>query len=234
MDKVLMLWLEGPLQSWGDRSKFDVRGTLNFPTWSAVCGMICAALGKGGEQQELLAKLTRIPPRIFAFSLPQSVPAVLRDFQTAGSSFNENDPFELLMIPKKADGKKPTAVSGTVILHKHSIQDAFFAVQLPLEEELADTIYQAMLRPHWQLYLGRKAYTPADLIARGTFASFADADDLVEKIRIQKGLIPIFKVLPISDDNDVEGEQIELFDVPIRFGSHKQYQSRYAMIVNQE
>lgn len=46
--KTLLLWLEGPLQSWGHDSQFDRRDTLPFPTFSGICGMLCAALGAGG------------------------------------------------------------------------------------------------------------------------------------------------------------------------------------------
>lgn len=41
----LLLWLEGPLQSWGHDSRFGRRETLHFPTKSGVLGMVCAALG---------------------------------------------------------------------------------------------------------------------------------------------------------------------------------------------
>jgi CRISPR-associated Cas5-like protein len=38
------MWLEGPLQSWGDHSKYGRRDTLTFPTKSAIYGMILAAM----------------------------------------------------------------------------------------------------------------------------------------------------------------------------------------------
>ncbi|HHQ4630405.1 CRISPR-associated protein Cas5 [Aeromonas hydrophila] len=37
----LLLWLEGPLQSWGHDSRFGRRETLNFSTKSWVLGMVC-------------------------------------------------------------------------------------------------------------------------------------------------------------------------------------------------
>ncbi|HAT2417083.1 type I-E CRISPR-associated protein Cas5/CasD [Aeromonas hydrophila] len=46
----LLLWLEGPLQSWGHDSRFGRRETLNFPTKSWVLGMVCPALGIGGPR----------------------------------------------------------------------------------------------------------------------------------------------------------------------------------------
>jgi CRISPR system Cascade subunit CasD len=42
---TLLLRLEGPMQSWGYRSRFDYRDTALEPTRSGVIGLICAAMG---------------------------------------------------------------------------------------------------------------------------------------------------------------------------------------------
>jgi len=47
----LLLWFEAPLQSWGSDSKFGRRDTQTFPTKSGVLGLVCSALGAGGEQR---------------------------------------------------------------------------------------------------------------------------------------------------------------------------------------
>ena len=49
-NSYILLWLEAPLQSWGFDSKFGRRDTLTFPTKSGVLGLVCSALGAGGEQ----------------------------------------------------------------------------------------------------------------------------------------------------------------------------------------
>lgn len=51
---ILRLTLSGPLQSWGDRSKFWNRQTQAFPTKSGIIGLIFCALGLGGPQKENL------------------------------------------------------------------------------------------------------------------------------------------------------------------------------------
>ena len=172
-------------------------------------------------------------PRIFAFGLSNVAPSKLQDFQTIGSYFNEEDPFELLMIPKTFKGKKAKNVPGNLILYKNAMQDAFFAAELPLKADLAEEVYQGLLHPYWQIYLGRKAYVPSDLVARGIFANFAEAEKQIDLIRKQKGLNFLFKVVPASESNNNNlGELIELYDVPICFGAHKQYQSRNAIIIS--
>src|SRR5947209_1111669 len=41
------LRLEGPLQAWGDNSKFVIRRCMDGPTKSGVLGLVCCALGLG-------------------------------------------------------------------------------------------------------------------------------------------------------------------------------------------
>ena len=67
MKKFLTLWLEGPLQAWGYDSRFDTRRTLSFPTRSGLTGMLLAAAGASGPQQELLAELAEYPLNVYSF-----------------------------------------------------------------------------------------------------------------------------------------------------------------------
>ena len=47
----LLLWLEGPLQSWGADSKYYNRTTLPFPTKSGILGLLC--FGEGRETKRM-------------------------------------------------------------------------------------------------------------------------------------------------------------------------------------
>lgn len=58
---VLYLRLEGPLQSWGDRSAFWSRQTSFFPTKSGVLGLLFCAMGLGGARQSELAEFAPLP-----------------------------------------------------------------------------------------------------------------------------------------------------------------------------
>ena len=42
---LLILHFEGPLQSWGERSRWDRRDTAFVPTKSGVAGLIACAMG---------------------------------------------------------------------------------------------------------------------------------------------------------------------------------------------
>ena len=55
---VLLLRLKGPLQSWGDSSRFTRRETRQEPTKSGVLGLLAAAQGRRrGDPIEDLAGL---------------------------------------------------------------------------------------------------------------------------------------------------------------------------------
>lgn len=57
----LFLRLEGPLQAWGDPSKFVIRRTMDAPTKSGVFGLLCCALGYSrGAARERLPELNTL------------------------------------------------------------------------------------------------------------------------------------------------------------------------------
>ena len=51
---ILLLRLEGPLQSWGERARWDFRDTAPFPTKSAVVGILACAMGLQRESAEIV------------------------------------------------------------------------------------------------------------------------------------------------------------------------------------
>ena len=52
--KLLILRLEGALQSWGENSKWDHRDTSVMPSKSGIVGMLGCALGKDRNSPELI------------------------------------------------------------------------------------------------------------------------------------------------------------------------------------
>ncbi|MCL1603277.1 type I-E CRISPR-associated protein Cas5/CasD [Succinatimonas hippei] len=233
---VLLLWLEGPLQSWGYDSKFGVRETLPFPTKSGVIGLICCALGEKVPQNGFLKELASSSMEVKAYKnkvnekTEQVFSFIMRDFQTIGTDYDENDPFENLMIPKKSDGKKPVG-SGAMITYRYAIQNGKFAVFLEYERDLAQTVYKALQTPKWDLYLGRKAYIPTEFISQGIFNSKEDALEKLRQLLESKNLTEDFSVVEgIYDACDV----MLLNDVPVSLGRHKSYANRYVSIIKKE
>lgn len=234
MTKFVLLWLEGPLQSWGTSSQFDVRSTEDFPSWSGLCGLICCALGRKGAQKDFLAELTRYEPVITVFNKVingRKIPRTLmRDFHTVGARYSQDDPFEMLMIPKKIDGKKPSGTDGVIVTTRYAVQDGVYAAVMEFESELAAEICHALTHPYWPLYLGRKAYLPTDLVFKGVFDSRALAERELKRIAADKGLLWDYQVLPGALYE--QGDVLECSDVPVSFGLSKELCTRLATKVS--
>lgn len=152
---TLLLRLEGPLQSWGYRSRFKERDTALEPTKSGVIGLLCCALGRDRRQSlddlRSLAMHVRIdrPGRLLA------------DYQTAGAGrFRGSESY----AAPKSDGSKG---KDAIVMTKHYLQDASFLVALEGDCELLETLDAALRDPVWPLSLGRRSCPPAVPVAVG-------------------------------------------------------------------
>lgn len=239
MNPYMLLWLEAPLQSWGYDSKFGRRDTLTFPTKSGVLGLVCSALGAGGEQRELLAEFAALRQTVISYArskkneneiIKQDREPLLRDFHMVGSGYNDQNPWASLLVPKTREGKKAVG-GGTKMTYRFYLQDAAFAVALEVPPDKVEMIAQALQNPAWDVYLGRKSCVPTDFIFRGTFESEASALEQAGLIAKEKERVEDFRVLPGALG---EGEADEVFtinDVPVQFGEDKRYRDRQVSLI---
>jgi len=136
---TLLLRLEGPMQSWGYRSRFDYRDTALEPTRSGVIGLLCAAMGIARGEPISCFDHIRMGVRVDKEGRPE------RDYHTA-----------LDVI--KADGSG----TETVQSWRDYLADASFTVGLEATDKvLLDRIAKALQSPEWLLYLGRKSFSLA-------------------------------------------------------------------------
>ena len=234
--RYLLLWLQAPLQSWGHDSKFGRRDTLNFPTKSGVLGLVCSALGAGGEQSELLAEFAPLEQTVISFVRSRKITQdefvkrdrepLLRDFHMVGSGYDDQDPWQTLLIPKTSAGKKAVG-GGAKMTYRYYLQDAYFAVLLQVPGAKADAIAQALKNPVWDVSLGRKNCVPTDFIYRGLYDDEAEGIAQALAIAKDKQLMEDFKVLC----GEHAGEVLTLMDVPIQFGEHKLYRDRRVTVM---
>ena len=173
-NSYLLLWLEAPLQSWGFDSRFGRRGTLEFPTKSGILGMLCCALGAGGEQRELLMEMGPLRQTVLSFRKSKEREVLLRDFHMVGSGYDDQNPWETLLIPKKSDGKAAVG-GGSKITYRYYLQDAAFATILEVLPEKTALFADALTNPCWDIYFGRKCCAPTDFIYRGSFSTESSA-----------------------------------------------------------
>lgn len=235
-DPYLLLWLEAPLQSWGHDSKFGRRDSLDFPTKSGVLGLICCALGVGGEQKEWLAKWAGRDMAVQAYvragkeNEPVARLPMLRDFHMVGSGYDDSDPWQNLLIPKKSDGGKAVG-GGTKMTYRYYLQDMAFAVALQAPQTELEELVNALNNPVWDLYLGRKNCVPTEFIAQGIHSNLGAALETAQEFAQAKEVkrVPVFKVL----QGEHEGEVLTLNDVPLQFGINKQYRDRRVTVIKE-
>lgn len=231
----LLLWLEAPLQAWGHDSKFGRRDSLDFPTKSGVLGLLCCARGARGPQTEWLAAWADLDMQVAAFvrqdakGQPLQRLPLLRDFHMVGSGYDDQDPWQTLLIPKKSDGGKAVG-GGTKMTYRYYVQDMAYAVALQAPAELAQETVQALQAPVWDLYLGRKNCAPTEFIYQGLFDS-ADAA-LQAGTALAQGKKRTLALRVLQGEHD--GEIMILNDTPLQLGSHKTYRDRRVTVLHRE
>lgn len=137
---VLLLRLAGPMQAWGSSSRFARRGTEIAPTKSGVIGMLAAA--KGIRRTEPLTELLGLE---FGVRLDQPG-QIMRDFQTARSL---------------------TGRDSAPLTYRFYVSDAIFLAAVQGDTALLHDLAQALRRPRYPLYLGRRSCPPAGPVSLG-------------------------------------------------------------------
>lgn len=127
---ALLLRFMGPLQAWGDDSRYAERRTHHSPTKSAVVGLLAAAEGRRRtDPVEDLAALE--------FGVRVDQPGtVLRDYQTA-IDWRQGPPARLS--------------------NRYYLEDACFVVAVAGPEEIVRGLEAAVRAPRFPLFLGRRA-----------------------------------------------------------------------------
>lgn len=226
-DPYLLLWLEAPLQSWGHDSRFGRRDSLDFPTKSGVLGLLCCARGAGGEEREWLAYRAELDMQVVGYvpkdkqDKPLQRQPLLRDFQMVGSGYDDQDPWQSLLIPKTSEGKKAVG-GGTKMTYRYYLQDMAYAVALQMPAGEVETLVDALTNPVWDLYLGRKNCVPTEFIYQGVFDTAHKALHAGEVLATGKNRAFAMQIL----QGEHSGEVLILNDVPLQFGEHKKYRDR--------
>ncbi len=135
---TLLLRCVAPLQSWDTQSRFGVRTTGREPSKSGIVGLLCAALGRPRTAPIDDLGTLRMGVRV------DKEGSILRDWHTAQD------------VLKAGGGIKDTETST-----RYYLSDAAFLVGLEGDLSLLEQLQAALNRPHWLLFLGRKACPPA-------------------------------------------------------------------------
>lgn len=236
-EAYLLLWLEAPLQAWGYDSKFGRRFSLDFPTKSGVLGLLCCALGAGGEQKDWLARWSARNMTVQAYvradkqGKPISRLPLLEDFQMVGSGYQDKDPWQSLLIPKTSEGKKAVG-GGTKLTYRYYLQDMAFAVVLQGPAQELEELKNALQQPVWDIYLGRKNCAPTEFVFQGIYSCLSMAYAAAQKFAQNKES-PRALSFSVLEGEHLEGEQLTLNDVPVQFGTDKKYRDRKVSVITE-
>lgn len=156
MKHTLRIRAVGPQQSWGTRSRFDLRDTEVAPTKSGIVGLLAAALGlPRGAEVTHLARL-RMGVRIDRSGVRMA------DFHTT-----------LDVVDSAGRVGKDAVVSV-----RSYLADAAFLVGLEgADRPLLEEVQASLLNPRWPLALGRRSFPPSLPVA---FSGVEDPEPMVE------------------------------------------------------
>lgn len=163
--KWLVLHLEGPLQSWGYNSRFNIRETGLMPTKSGIAGMCGAALGLSWGSEES-NKFHKDFSKLFMLAI-----AINKKRFSKILSASRMQDYHIVQNTKKAKG----GIKKSHITNRHYLTDAVFKVLLSGEKELIDKISEGLQDPCWGIWLGRKSCIPSCPVFVGTYSSKEEA-----------------------------------------------------------
>ncbi|MEO8298912.1 MAG: type I-E CRISPR-associated protein Cas5/CasD [Burkholderiales bacterium] len=159
---TLVFQLQAPLSSWGEPAVGEFRGTAEHSSWSALLGLLGAALGVMRDDETTHAALR--DSYAFAVGLQQGG-SLLRDYHTA-----QVPPSTRLKGRPRATRRDELSVAkadlSTILSTRDYRQNAASLVAMQVREtgapphSLAE-VAAALRSPRFVLYLGRKACAPA-------------------------------------------------------------------------
>lgn len=196
MSTFIKIKLRGPMMSFGgDAVSHKWRGTESFPTISFVLGFLCSCLGISFRREVGKAKALLEAVKVHIVVLKEA--RRITDFQTSGTQYNKEDKYEKLCIVLKPGG------SGTSdIYHKEYLTDGKFDVVLEvIDKDMAGNIIDALKRPVWTPFLGRKSNLLSELPYDGSFSTWDEVKQHYQDLRKDSsfsGSVRIIKQVPAN------------------------------------
>ena len=150
----LVFRLYAPMASWGGVAIGETRHSETHPTKSAITGLLAAALGLRRDDEQQQVALVRS----CQMGIKQIIPGeFLRDYHTAQAADSAGKFVYRIRRDEVVLGKDRL---GTILSTREYRLDSLHLVAITLSENAQWTLEQlkdAMLRPVFQLYLGRKS-----------------------------------------------------------------------------
>lgn len=186
MGDILLLRLEGPLQSWGGRARWDVRDTGRVPTKSGIVGLLGCALGypMGDPRLE-----TDLDAGLRFGVRTEAAGRILEDYHTvsgflptAGGAYKHTGIKTGTSLEKLRSD--PDVEPATIVSTRFYLEDAAFLVGLEetgLVPGILARCADALRQPAWPLFLGRKACIPSRPVFDEITSRYASLEEAFER-----------------------------------------------------
>ena len=183
---LIVLRLEGVMQSWGEDSKWNHRASRQMPSKSGIVGMLACAMGLERDDHAIVELGNAIIMAVRA----DRPGMIATDFQTVTG-------YPLLT----AEGK-PRSGGNTFISRREYLQDAVFTVFIEAEEGWEGRITDALSDPVWPVYLGRKNCVPSRPVLMETTMEYGSLQDAVKRYPASaRSIMPMEYELEVRDDS---------------------------------
>ncbi|NLX83199.1 MAG: type I-E CRISPR-associated protein Cas5/CasD [Clostridiales bacterium] len=170
MSRILILRLEGVLQSWGLRSRWNGRDSGLFPSKSGLVGLLACAMGLRRDDRKIASLQNALQLAVRA----DKPGKLLWDYQTitrfgarlnasTGSQRTMEGTIKLYhhqMMMDEESRASGIGIRDTIISQRQYLQDASFTAFISGPDDLLEASAKALQAPKWQIYLGRKSCPP--------------------------------------------------------------------------
>lgn len=168
--------LSGTLQSWGLRGCFNNRDTHDFPTKSAITGMLCAAMGLTRNDPSSLGKMSSFT--MLAVTVKRG--SIYTDYHTVGQGHSDI----MRQIPTASSFMDKDNHRHNAETDRDYLCDYTFIVILTGDVSFIDRCAEALDNPVYSVFLGRKACIPS----RPILECVTESDEKVKEILLSYGV----------------------------------------------
>lgn len=194
----LIFQLQAPISAWGETAVGEFRPSANYPSHSALTGLLAAALGVRREDES--AHMALRSGYAIAVGVINSG-HLLRDYHTAqvpGRVALKNRPHRT----RRDELNLPKAELNTILSTRDYRQDAYSLVALQMRQGAPYSLQElaaAIVAPRFVLYFGRKSCPPSaplnPLILRGDnaleafkqyMAHLANIDEMTKESTLER------------------------------------------------
>ena len=214
----LILKLQGVMQAWGEHTFEGLRPSTNFPTRSAMVGLLAACLGIDRDDRQKQQ------------ALADSFLYAVRQDETGRNVIKMSDYHTVKDAREDYIGLKS---HDTIVTQREYLLDAAFTAAIWNTDEAAyslDQLQEAICQPHFTPFLGRRSCP----ITRPLFENRIQAVHANEALKlVEPGTGIIYSEEDLPDAASINKHRYRVRDVPLS-NQPRQFASRMVFVYGKE